>query len=225
MSKPMIDPSRVEVVFMQSLCKEDEPPPDGHIMAEGIMCTVAFHPDRLESHREEVRQMLSCLPREFLVPQLGGEGGWSFLNACNDRDGNLWTGLHNRMEQLFQLGTALGMVKCPMPRNLWSFLPGGMPYYSVNPSTKEKRRIDPAGAGSRAGTDTAEAVRGRGGSAARERGRLMASDDMADKLAKAVVNALAEVPVWTCSTCGCSNWRERCQRCLAPKPKAKGRAD
>jgi len=35
----------------------------------------------------------------------------------------------------------------------------------------------------------------------------------------AMAVSLANIPVWTCNTCGCSNYRDRCQRCLAQQPK------
>ena len=67
-----------------------------------------------------------------MEPGAESEGqGSSFLNACYDRDGDLWTGDHATMEQLFVLGIAAGMVNCLMPRDMWPVLPGGMPYYSV----------------------------------------------------------------------------------------------
>jgi len=56
----------------------------------------------------------------------------SFLNACQDRNGNQWTDLHQRMEQLFVLGQAAGFVSCLLPRDMWAALPGGMPYYVVS---------------------------------------------------------------------------------------------
>lgn len=59
-------------------------------------------------------------------------GGWTFLNACHDRHGNLWTGFHRRMEELFMLGLAIGKVHCLFPRDLWDALPGGMPFYMVD---------------------------------------------------------------------------------------------
>jgi len=68
------------------------------------------------------------LPEQF---KGSAGGGWSFLNACDDKHGNQWTDLHLRMEQLFQLGIGIGKVKCLMPRAMWSALPGGMPYYAV----------------------------------------------------------------------------------------------
>ena len=76
----------------------------------------------------EVRDMLSRLPEPFHRTK---GGGWLFLNACNDRNGVQWTDFHQQMEQLFQLGIGLGLVKCLMSREMWSILPGEMPFYSV----------------------------------------------------------------------------------------------
>lgn len=118
----------VETVFRDCLFQEGEDTSHA-VMAEGITTAVGFHPDRLESHRTEIEAMLDELPDEF--KQSGG-GGWSFLNACNDKHGEQWTGLHQRMEQLFQLGMAIGRVKLQSPRWMWSALPGGMPYYVIN---------------------------------------------------------------------------------------------
>lgn len=72
--------------------------------------------------------MLSELPKEF---KKESGGGMSFLNACNTSKGEQWTGEHAKMEQLFALGIASGMVECLLPRELWSSLPGGVPYYVV----------------------------------------------------------------------------------------------
>jgi len=83
----------------------------------------------LNSHREEIVAMLGELPTAF---KRSAGGGHSFLEACNDKYGNQWTGFHTNMEQLFQLGIAIGMVECQVPPELWPALPGGKPYYVVN---------------------------------------------------------------------------------------------
>ncbi|MBU1149024.1 hypothetical protein KKI23_02940 [Patescibacteria group bacterium] len=119
---------KVETIFQDCLFKGDEDKSD-HIKAEGITVNVGFHPGRLESHRAEVEAMLDELPDEF---KKSGGGGMSFLQACNDRHGNQWTGLHRIMELLFLLGIAIGKVEYQMPREMWSALPGGMPYLVIN---------------------------------------------------------------------------------------------
>ena len=117
----------VESVFMDCLFNDGEDATN-HLKSEGITNNVGFHPGRVGIHESEISEMLLCLPREF-HEKTGG--GMSFLNACNDKSGEQWTGEHRIMEQLFLLGQASGKVKCLMPREMWSMLPGGMPYYVV----------------------------------------------------------------------------------------------
>ena len=83
----------------------------------------------IDGHESDIESMLAQLPNEF---QRAGGGGWSFLNACMDKDGGQWTGMHQTMDKLFMLGIAAGKAKWLMPRELWSALPGGMPYVIVN---------------------------------------------------------------------------------------------
>jgi len=126
----------VRTVFFDSMFRDDELGEDGktlpehHVPAYGILVDTAFHPERLESHREEVAGWLQHLPDDF---HEHSGGGASFLNACylkGETQQAPW-GEHRNMEQLFMLGTALGLAECLMPRSLWSILPGGMPYYMV----------------------------------------------------------------------------------------------
>lgn len=102
-------------------------PPPGAIMVEGITHKFAFHPEKIKRHRHEVKDFLAQLPAEF---NQDTGGGWSFLQACIDRDGRQW-GEHANMEQLFCLGIGLGMVESLLPRDQWAILPGGVPYYMI----------------------------------------------------------------------------------------------
>lgn len=119
---------RVNEIFLDCLFRDGEDT-SSHVRAEGTLYTVGFHPERLESHREEIVGMLDELPNEF---KFDGGGGWSFLNACNDRHGNQWTGMHQTMDQLVTLGIAISKVAFQLPRELWSVMPGGMPYFTVS---------------------------------------------------------------------------------------------
>lgn len=122
---PVLTAKRVESAFRQCLAADGA---EG-ITTEGIMHTVTFGAAAIEGHRDEIRAMLACLPDQF---RRSGGGGWSFLNACTDRDGRQWTGLHMTMEELFLLGMAAGLVTDLMGRDMWPALPGGMPYYVVD---------------------------------------------------------------------------------------------
>ncbi|MGH7218165.1 MAG: hypothetical protein ACREGE_01835 [Candidatus Microsaccharimonas sp.] len=124
----ILTPDRVEAIFIDCLYKEGEDT-SGHIAAEGIVRTVGFKPERIEEHRQEIHDLLAELPDTF--KESSGQGGWSFLEACVDRHGNQWTGMHLTMEQLVQLGIAIKEVEYLMPREMWGMLPGGMPYFTV----------------------------------------------------------------------------------------------
>lgn len=124
----------VENIFVTCLLDKDDTinaleNPNDAIKVEGIMSNVGFHPDRIKEHTDDIVSMLDDLPNEF---KADGGGGWSFLNACNDKDGNQWTDLHMRMEQLFMLGMAAGKAKYTLPKEMWNVLPGGMPYVVIN---------------------------------------------------------------------------------------------
>lgn len=123
-----LNAARVEAIFLSCLFVANEDTTH-HVMGPGITCDVGFHPQRLESHKAEVAAMLDDLQDAF---KANAGGGMSFLNACFDKYGNQWTGQHRRMEQLFQLGVAIGKAKLLVPREAWSSLPGGMPYYVVH---------------------------------------------------------------------------------------------
>jgi len=128
----------VTKVFLDCLFHDDEPT-EGYIKAEGIMRQVGFHPGRLESHKADITDMLLDLPGEFMAT---GGGGMSFLNACMDKHGEQWTGLHLKMEELFLLGMAVGVVICLMPRDMWTILPGSMPYYVVQDTGLCQTNVD-----------------------------------------------------------------------------------
>jgi hypothetical protein len=128
---------RVDEVFRGCLFTKDdyeeiggkENAADIAVIAEGITFKVGFHPKRLEGHTEEIIEMLDELPDTFKASS--NEGGWSFLNACYDRHGRQWTGLHRTMEELFLLGIAIGRVEYLAPREMWPMFHGGMPYLVI----------------------------------------------------------------------------------------------
>ena len=90
---------------------------------------VGFHPERIEVHRHEIREMLSQLPDGFFP---GSGDGASFLQACSTKDGQLWTGFHTEVEKLCLLGLASKQMRMLTPdAEIWPMLLGGMPYLSV----------------------------------------------------------------------------------------------
>jgi hypothetical protein len=129
---PKLTAERVNEIILACLYTNEEaessgPVPPGAILVDGVANRFGFHPERLASHKEEIRSMLMELPVGF---RESSGGGWSVLNGCHRQDGEQW-GQHLEMDALFSLGIACGLAKFLMPRELWSSLPGGMPYVAV----------------------------------------------------------------------------------------------
>ena len=131
----MIESDRVEKIYLSCLLHDDEIDDDGNpeiepITVQGIMFKTLFHPKRVEENKVEIVLMLEELPTKF---RSGHGGGWSFLNLCNTKNNEQWTGLHQRMDQLVQLGMAINKVKIfPEKRELWQMFPGGAPYITIS---------------------------------------------------------------------------------------------
>ena len=116
----------VELVFGKCLLGSGDPAKI--VAAEGIVNTFGFNRDEISKYEGSIVEMLECLPDQF---QQEKGGGWSFLNACNDKHGRQWTGLHVTMEKLVALGLAAGRARYLMPRDMWKAFPGGVPYFVV----------------------------------------------------------------------------------------------
>jgi hypothetical protein len=136
----MPNAGRIKEIIMDCLHTQEElqmyPPstvPEGCIVVHSVILHIGFHPQRLESHRAEVKAMLLELPDPFMRSK---GGGWSFLNACNDKEGKQW-GEHRDIDGLLALGVGLGYVKFLMPRGMWGAFPGGVPYFSVDDTRDE----------------------------------------------------------------------------------------
>lgn len=116
----------VHTILMECLYNNGEDT-TGHVIGEGVMKKVGLHPDRLQARKADIESMLNELPESF---HAATGGGHSFLNACLTKDGEQW-GEHSNIDELIMLGNAIGKVEFNAPRELWSALPGGMPYFVV----------------------------------------------------------------------------------------------
>jgi len=117
----------VNQVFTNCLFLEDEEK-NNFVMAKGITIDVGFHPKRLDEHKDKIIEMLDQLPNNF---KMEGGGGSSFLNACLDKNGNQWTDLHKTVEKLLLLGLGIDKIFYCLPKEMWQFFPGGMPYFFI----------------------------------------------------------------------------------------------
>lgn len=109
--------------FTECLFKEGEDTTN-HVKVEGITSMFGLHPQRLEEKRELVKALLAELPEEF-------KEGYSFLSLCTTKNGELWTGEHGICEQLVVMAIGLDLMSYCMPRQIWSALPGGVPYVII----------------------------------------------------------------------------------------------
>lgn len=97
---------------------------ENDMKVEGVVLTEYLNTECLKEKAENINQMLSELPETL-------KEGLSFLQLCNTKEGRQWTSLHINMDALVILGIAIGKFKFMFPRNVWSTLPGGMPYITI----------------------------------------------------------------------------------------------
>lgn len=128
------DTNRIDQIFRDCLYRDEEITPgvvpEGAILVSSVIAKYGFNPTRLEKYRKEIIDQLSGLPDQFREDK---GGGWSFLNGAMNNEGEQW-GEQSNVDQLLALGIAIGRAKIQIPRELWSSLPGGVPYFSINVS-------------------------------------------------------------------------------------------
>jgi hypothetical protein len=107
-------------------------PPEDAVIVRGVIARFGFDPKKLEKNKDNIATLLACLPEAF------SDGGWSFLNACQDRNGVQWGG-HRDIDELICLGLATKQVEFCTPRETWSSFPGGVPYFRVLAEEKDER--------------------------------------------------------------------------------------
>ena len=97
-------------------------------LVKGVMLNVAFNHEKVENHLQNIKDMLAQLPLAFRKED---GGGWSFLQMCNDAEGNQWTGEQKQMDALVCLGLAIDELRFCLPREMWKVFPDGMPYVQI----------------------------------------------------------------------------------------------
>ena len=126
MNESILTVDAVENLFKDCLAKDEKA--DNSTEIQGIVHTFLFDNNKIQQNKDAIDKLLLELPIKF---RESSGGGYSFLMACNDKNGNQWTGLHLNMEKLFALGLASGRVHALLPREMWDAFPGGMPYYVI----------------------------------------------------------------------------------------------
>lgn len=117
----------VRTILLDCLFVNDEPVTK-YVVGNGVKSKMGFHSGRLASHKEKIASLADQLPDAF---KKGKGGGQSFLNACVRQDGMQW-GQHTNVDELICLGSAIEKISFTFPREMWTTLPGGMPYITVH---------------------------------------------------------------------------------------------
>ena len=115
--------NNVTAVAKDCICGEKSV---GAIKVDGLVSAYVFNKKKLDEHEKDIIDMLDQLPDGFKKSK---GGGWSFMMACDDKDGLQW-GEHSHIEALVCLGIAVGKASIS-PRMMWNAW-GGMPYVTVN---------------------------------------------------------------------------------------------
>jgi hypothetical protein len=118
----MLTRERVETIIKDCLYGAPEGP--GSVIIEGVVRTFVLDKAKLESHKDEIVTMLRELPETFFR---GTGDGYTFLNLCMTKHGQQW-GEQPDCEALCVLAFGIGVGAWVMPRNMWSILPGSVPY-------------------------------------------------------------------------------------------------
>lgn len=128
----MINPERVHEIVKSCLFTEEEDAKEAirngeAVIIGAVLLHIVFDKAKIEEHKTEIAEILNQLPAQF---HMDTGGGWSFLNACIDKDGNQW-GEHRDIDALLALGIASGQAQIQLPRDMWKAFPGGMPYFTI----------------------------------------------------------------------------------------------
>jgi hypothetical protein len=127
LSEETIDRIILECLFTDTEAKDRAFVAAHKVVVEGIVSDFGFYRERLEAHREEVKELLAEITAEFFVPD-----GWPVTKFNLLKDGTPWCNDGRMMEALMALGIGLGYVKYCLPSELWFLLPGGVPYLQIN---------------------------------------------------------------------------------------------
>lgn len=124
----MISSEEVTEIFKDCLYRDEElidgKPLIEPIIIQGIRSMYGLHPERIKYYSSKIEEFMNVMPNEF-------KQGWSFLNLCKTKDGDLWTGLHSVCEELMVLAIASGKMVYCCEKDMWDVLPGKVPYVKI----------------------------------------------------------------------------------------------
>lgn len=110
------------------------------VVVEGIVNKFGFDPASIARNRAEIECLIDEIVPDVFYRGSGDEIGMSFLQLCDDKHGQQWTGMHQTMEALYVLAAAIGRARFCLPREFWGALPGGMPYIQFDRASAKEQR-------------------------------------------------------------------------------------
>src|ERR1035437_796603 len=123
-----LTPQNVEELFIKCLFLDGEDTSKAKII-NGVVIKVGFNPEGIGENKNEIKDLLIQCHPDFMSTSKAQ--GMSFLYFCIDKDENQWTGMHTVCDNLICLGMAIDKVKFLLPREMWTILPGAMPYIQI----------------------------------------------------------------------------------------------
>ena len=120
----MISATRVHEIFLDCLHRQTPEDSDPCIGIYDVKHVIGFVPSKIEEHREEIYQILQELPDPFFE-DIGG--GYSFMQLPFTKTGEQW-GEQTNGNELMGLGLATGYMQYMFSIQMWSALPGRVPY-------------------------------------------------------------------------------------------------
>lgn len=97
------------------------------VIVKSVVSTFFFNKAKVAEHKEEIAELLAQLPDSFRE-DIGG--GMSLLAAVENKNGNQW-GSQMDAADLFAVAEAAELAEPVLPREFWSHLPGGLPYFVI----------------------------------------------------------------------------------------------
>ena len=124
-----LTPNNVEDILFDCLFEKEEDVTDNNMVSvEGVVFSYGLRKDKVQHYEKDIINLLQQLSPDF-------SAGASFLQMCQTKEKEIWTGDQKLMNSLLCLGLAIGKIQyCTKDKRLWDAMPGGMPYIFIFPS-------------------------------------------------------------------------------------------
>ena len=122
--KEILNAETVKQIFTDTLAENNKVCEEEAQEVEGVQLHVFFCRQKLKHYADQIKTMLKQMNHKY-------KEGWTFLNFVENGLEFQWTSLHLDADMLLCLGLAHNYIEYCAPRELWSHLPGGVPYIRI----------------------------------------------------------------------------------------------